>query len=605
LLVYGDPKFEAPLDTLRRQLCARVRQAREHLGELDPMRALLIACGQVEQGAYDAIECVRQPIGRESTARLFHQATRHAAAAFYSLAHKDLEWLPPPLVDAPAALEQLVQCLDGIDDYPDLVATVKLPEGFNLHAMYPEQYAVAAGRWLADYSDRRARGAVVVGIRSIGTTLAAVVATVLDAGGWQVQSLTVRPQGHPYARTVELEGSQFFPGALGLVVDEGPGISGSSMAATATALVNAGLAPESIVFFPGHGNEPGGAGAPEVQRWWQVAPRYVASSEALTFGGLSLPQALAATLAEATAGPIVEIDNVSGGVWRQHVYKSTAEWPAICNQFERVKYLCTAGDGSKVLFKFYGLAAGTPSLAGTAEGAAALLRERTAQGLAPPVRGAAYGFVATDWLEGTPLTGEAPPPDIARTLGEYIARASGPLLTANELADANARLAEMVYVNTKEACGEQAAGKVRRLCPQAGDMAATDAAYAAYAAYGDGHMQPYEWIRRPNGELRKVDGAGHDCDHTLIGKQPVAWDIAGAVVEWQLGPPAIERLLRAFSQAGGATINADMLKFYRVAYLAFRAGQCALAAQVHDPNERARLSAAYGVYRQRLAEHIG
>ena len=118
-------------------------------------------------------------------------------------------------------------------------------------------------------------------------------------------------------------------------------------------------------------------------------------------------------------------------------------------------------------------------------------------------------------------------------------------------------------------------------------------------------MQPYEWIRRPNGELRKVDGAGHDCDHTLIGRQPVAWDIAGAIVEWQLDPRATERLLQAFHLAGGATIDAGTLPFYQAAYLAFRAGQCALAAQMHDPYERERLLAAYAAYRQRLVQQLG
>jgi hypothetical protein len=200
LLVYGDPKFAAPLDSLHRQLCVCVRQALEHPEDLDQLRSLLIACGQVEQGAHDALAHMRQRDGYEPLSRLFHQATAHAAEAFYSLAQKELERLPPPIVDAAEALRLLLQCLGSIDDLGDLIATVKLPEGFNLHAMYPEQYAVAAGRWLADHRDQRARGAVVVGIRSIGTTLAAVVATVLRAGGWQVQSHTVRPRGHPYAR---------------------------------------------------------------------------------------------------------------------------------------------------------------------------------------------------------------------------------------------------------------------------------------------------------------------------------------------------------------------------------------------------------------------
>jgi hypothetical protein len=591
LLVYGDPKFEAPLDVLHRQLCTRVHQAIEHPDDLDQLRALLIACGQVEQGAHDVLERVRQPCEYELLTRLFHQATAYAAAAFYGLAHKELGLLPP-LLDASAALRELLQCLDSMDHLPGLVAAVKLPEGFNLHALYPEQYAVAAGRWLADHDNERTRGAVVAGIRSIGTTLAAVVATVLRAGGWQVQSFTVRPQGHPYARTVDLQGVEFAPTALGLVVDEGPGISGSSMAATAAALVKAGLAPEGITFLPGHANAPGGAGAPEVRRWWQIAPRYVAGSEALTFAGLGLPQALAAAIGVQPA----RIDNVSGGVWRQFVYPHPEDWPAICNQFERVKYLCMAEDGSKVLLKFYGLAASSPSLTSAAESTAALLQERAAHDLAPRVLGVAYGFVATEWLDGTPLSDAAPPPAMASTLGAYIAQIAGPSLSVAELSEANTRIADMIYVNTKEACGEDAAAKAERLGPPT---------VLVPAAYGDGHMQPYEWLRCPNGDLRKVDSAGHDCDHTLVGRQPVAWDIAGAIVEWQLDPRATEHLLRAYRRAGGGAIDAGTLAFYQAAYLAFRMGQCALAAQMHDPYERPRLLATCEAYRRRLVEQLG
>ncbi len=46
----------------------------------------------------------------------------------------------------------------------------------------------------------------------------------------------------------------------------------------------------------------------------------------------------------------------------------------------------------------------------------------------------------------------------------------------------------MIYVNTSEACGEQVADKARQYGPSAD---------SAPAAYGDGHLQPYEWLRLP------------------------------------------------------------------------------------------------------------
>ena len=317
----------------------------------------------------------------------------------------------------------------------------------------------------------------------------------------------------------------------------------------------------------------------------------MSSSEALRFGRSALPQALAAALGLRPK----RIDNVSGGVWRQFVYTDKEEWPAICNHFERVKYLCTADDGRRVLFKFLGLAANSPVLEGTAEEATDLLHMRAARDLAPRVLGTAFGFVATEWLEGAPLTGTAPSSDIAVTLGTYIARTAGPELSATEMAAATERLAEMIYVNSIEVCGMRVADDARRLRPSTG---------CPRASYGDGHLQPYEWIRTADGGIRKVDGVGHDCDHTLVGRQPTAWDIAGAISEWQLGPRAAKHLLDAYIAAGGQTIDAQSLAFYRTAYLAFRAGQCWLAAQMHDPYERDRLLAAYAGYRQQLFEQV-
>lgn len=600
MLVYGDAHFDGQLQALREQLGRLADRSLAAPHDLDLLRALLIACGQVEQAAHDALEQELPPLAAPPLVARFQAATAHAAAAFYALAHEEPGALPPPVIAAPAALRHLRRALDALQDAPDLAVTVKLPEGFSLHALYPEQYVAAAGQWLAEHAAQREQGAVVVGVRSIGTTLAAVVATVLRAAGWPVQSFTVRPGGHPFARRVALDGIALAPHAWALVVDEGPGISGSSLAATAAALAAAGLARANIVFLPGHGNGPGGAGSEEVQSWWRDTPCYVAGSAALTFGGRPLYAALAAALPE----PASDWENLSGGTWRRQVYADEREWPAICTAFERVKYRCTLAGGRRVLFKFLGLAAHSPGLASTAAAAADLLAQRNRAGLAPPVLGATLGFVATEWVEGAPVTIDAatdaaidaaPAParlQMAARLGDYIARVAGPPLGEAELAAATARLREMLYQNTLEALGEAPAARTRRL---------GDSVQPGCARYGDGRLQPHEWIDC-GGSLRKVDGVGHDYDHTLVGAQPVAWDIAGAVVEWQLDAAGGAQLLAAFAAAGGGAIAAPVLRFYQAAYLALRAGQCSLAAAVHDPYERDRLLAAYERYRNQLNE---
>jgi hypothetical protein len=591
MLVYGDHKFDGQLQTLRRRLSTLVTHALADQENLDLLRMLLIFCGQVEQGVHDSLMQVLPPDEATPFIRQFHQATAHAAEAFYSRAYRQPIALPPPLVHTGAALHKVRHMVERLSTVPNVTITVKVPEGFSIYALYPEQYFMAAAQWAADHNHQRSQGAVVVGIRTIGTTLAAVVSTVLRAAGWHVQSLTVRPTGHPYSRQVEISGERINPSAFGLIVDEGPGISGSSMAATASALVAAGLDRRNLAFLPGHPHDPGGAGAEAVQAWWRTTPRYVAETNKLTFNGLPLHDALSAILPE----PVVKVEDFSGGQWRQYVYPDVSAWPALCTAFERIKYRFTLQSGQQVLFKFLGLASTSPDLTSTAEAAAALLTERAVQGFAGPVLGVAYGFIAMEWVEGAPLKFDARSPALIDSLGAYIAHVAGSPMPANEARMAIERLTEMLYVNTCEALGEQAATLM-----QSYQVVALD----QQPAYGDGHLQPYEWLHDKDNHLYKTDSIGHDSDHTLIGRQAVAWDIAGAIVEWRLEDEAIVQLLKAFNAAGGTAIDGPILNFYRAAYLAFRLGQCTLAAAVHDPYERDRLLRAAAVYRQQFAEFL-
>ena len=76
------------------------------------------------------------------------------------------------------------------------------------------------------------RRIVVIGLRSIGTALAATVAGAL---AHPVAAITVRPHGHPFEREIAVT-DEFAtvlaePTARYVVVDEGPGLSGSSVAA--------------------------------------------------------------------------------------------------------------------------------------------------------------------------------------------------------------------------------------------------------------------------------------------------------------------------------------------------------------------------------------
>src|SRR5207237_10820557 len=124
-----------------------------------------------------------------------------------------------------------------------------------------------------------------------------------------------------------------------------------------------------------------------------------------------------------------------------------------------------------------------------------------------------------------------------------------------------------------ESLGEDAAGRARHLAEAAAESAAR-----GRRAAGDGRLAPHEWRRAAEGRLQKLDSAGHDADHTAIGRQPAAWDVAGALIEWDLDEQRAAMLLGAYYAAGGDQLPPRLLRFYSMAYAAFRLGQCAMCS---------------------------
>src|SRR5690606_5152455 len=117
---------------------------------------------------------------------------------------------------------------------------------------YPEGYLATAR------SSGLGAQTCVIGIRSIGTALAALVAAAIGAR----QAISVRPVGHPFDREIraapDLLAGADMRGDFA-VVDEGPGLSGSSFASVAKWLASQGVEKERIHFFPSHGGAPGPA----------------------------------------------------------------------------------------------------------------------------------------------------------------------------------------------------------------------------------------------------------------------------------------------------------------------------------------------------------
>lgn len=350
----------------------------------------------------------------------------------------------------------------------------------------------------------------------------------------------------------------------------------------------------------------------EARVWWERAPRYAVPSAALRWDGRSLPEELAEVTRKFPGCRHVErVEDWGGGLWRRVLYPRRCDWPAVATSFERSKYRCVLPRGGGIVWKFEGLA-GVPGHAGTgAEVAFQRQQARADAGWCAPPLGIACGFIATPWVPGRPLRRADADPELAAAIGRYIGSVAGPPLPPNEQSQAIARLVEMLYWNTREALGEKAAARARAA------FESLDPDCLPPLAYGDGRLAPHEWRlaedaasgRAPSSPglaLLKTDATGHDLDHTVVGRQSVAWDAAGAVVEWGMDAPCVAALLAALEAACGCRLSSEVLAGYRAAYAAFRIGQCALAqASADDPEEAARLRRAGAAYRRELGRLLG
>ncbi|HZQ48420.1 MAG TPA: hypothetical protein VFC07_15490, partial [Verrucomicrobiae bacterium] len=373
MIVYGDCRFEATADMLMDSLrrCAAAIDP----NDLDGIRALLIRAGQLEQAISDFDSTPDAVAAAERT-------TDAAAAAFLAACAQSQLELPMPRFGTEDALNHLRSALQSPGRFTHAPLSVKIPEGFEFYALFPEQYCHSAIQWSArNPGVDRNRAVLVIGIRSIGTSLSALVAATLKAAGWQTERFTVRPAGPPFARTVALPSAPVPNARHALIVDEGPGMSGSSLAAVAQALVESGFKPERISFLPGHDREPGPEASADIRRWWAAIPRHVTLLEKVRWNGLTLTESLAARSGGWSGAKtrLHDLEDLSGGLWRNKMYRSELEWPAVAVNFERLKYRCTNPRGASVLWKFAGLGAFWRGMENQAKVSFGRIGERVAQ----------------------------------------------------------------------------------------------------------------------------------------------------------------------------------------------------------------------------------
>jgi hypothetical protein len=591
MLVYGDTKrVEDPREKAARLRAglARLEAPASRIERHAVLVELLVEAGELEQGVLDDLLTV---YGGDRPSVLGDAASRLTrAVAGVLLSSFRVRGALPQGEGARLATAPIVLALDELMalELPEEV-TVSVPEGFAFYGLYPETFFQAAESLGGEGPLR------VIGIRSIGTALAAAVAAV---AGERATVFSVRPVGHPFDRRLTvspwLEQEILSPENSDdsrkrfAVVDEGPGLSGSSFGCVADWLEDRGVDPQAISFFPSHGGDLGPHASERHRRRWSTAWRHVAEFE--TVFGADSRWPVHRWAEDLTGTPDGPAEDLSAGRWRERLFPDRSQWPAADLQGERRKLLVTAG-GRPWLLKFAGLGRyGREKLA--------LAEALGDAGLSPPVVGLRHGFLVGPWLEEArplPLVPGFDRSALLEAVGRYLAFRIRQLpVSSGERGASPEKLFHMAAFNAGRLLGSASLEEWRERLPEIERL--------EQPILTDNRMHVWEWLVTSEGRILKTDAVDHHCTNDLVGPQDPAWDLAGAAVELDL----TEEELDLLAAATGTT--PVQLGFYTVAYLAFQAGRCTLAAEAMEAfalEEAARMRAEVERYSGRLREALG
>lgn len=461
-----------------------------------------------------------------------HSAAEGARELTDAVTHAWLSGEPAPRARARELLASL--------PVPDTLAISK-PEGFAFYALDPGGFRSLASE-LALGSQRPC---AVIGVRSIGTTLSAIVRAELVKSGVSCTRLTVRPTGHPWERRLSFRGPELkllerIPtDAEYVVVDEGPGLSGSTLLAVCEALSGRGVPDDRIHVFCSHAPDPASLLAKNAATRWSRFRVHPVSD----------------VIPKGDPG-----HDMSGGSWRALCYEDESAWPGSWVEHERVKFLSR---DQRELLKF----AGYPPYDRLPFVRATLLAEA---GFSPRVTRATPGYFAYRWVRGRPLDGRVQSGGMLQRIAAYLtfrARAF-----QSKAADTTRALVDMARLNIAES--------VRMELPPNFELELRTPVYV------DGRMMPFEWVRE-GGRVYKTDAVDHGDDDLFPGPTDVAWDLAGTIAEWNMNTAETDFLLREYARLSGDDPRPRLLP-YLITYLSFRVGVMSFAARNAAESERTR-----------------
>jgi hypothetical protein len=262
---------------------------------------------------------------------------------------------------------------------------------------------------------------------------------------------------------------------------------------------------------------------------------------------------------------------VGGGEWRKFMVDGSRPWPESWTQMERLKFL---SPDRQTFFKFEGMG---PSGADVRERAFTLADA----GFSTKVADTGDGFLAYDMLNEKRLQIE----DVSQSLLEHFARYCAFRVSEFPAPQSEpAELGRMLEFNVHQEFG-------RELTLDEGELISRNPVLA------DGRMQPYEWLATSDGRFVKTDAISHGDNHFFPGPCDIAWDLAGAAVEWGLDPGALNFLLARFRDYSGKDASKQLPR-HMLAYSVFRLGFCKMAiSTVLGTEEEPRLRSSYLHYR--------
>ncbi len=546
MIVFKDHRDFEDREYFIRNICSYIDQIQRNVKpDYSTLVSLLIEVSEFETGITDVFEIDDHNIN--IPVQLSHEITCASAQLVYDA------WVNRERSDY--HLEVIKNGIAKLSSFsiPDKIP-VCVSEGYAFYGLYPEMYLEAA----LDFVRINPKKEIVcIGLRSIGTSLCALVDTVLNNNGCRAWSFTVRPKGHPFDRKTDFSHSvkeKLLKGGEKIiaVIDEGPGLSGSSIGGTLEKLIESGVPKNQIVIFPSWNPDGEGFVSEKAKRLWPQFKKITKDFSDIWMVNKKLENMLGMKITH----------DFSAGNWRKYLFKDESEYPAVNSYHERRKFLLVDENKRPYIAKWVGLGRYGERIIERAE-------KISRYAFTPPIYDKKYGFVILPFLFGNPVMASDIRDQLLRFSIEYFSalkkHSFGALTAPYE------KMKEMIILNIIEGIGEAHLKEINRI------EKITKGMYESDIVSVDGRVLPHEWIY--TGERYfKVDHLEHHGDQFLPGCQNVLWDLAAFCIEFDLDKEKQKEYLRYYLEKNEEKCFSERFQFYTIAYLAFRLGFTKLAA---------------------------